>query len=83
MGLSKTHFRCPFFVTGIGVEPDKAKAAMLMGAMAQRRSDFVNKLEDEKEIADMRKAQLLEAARHKAAALARNIQLDNEVLVRF
>jgi len=66
----KAHRALEDWAKRLGVEPQKAKAAMLMGAMAQKRSDFLDKLDTEKELATMRKAALLEAARKKAAALA-------------
>merc|ERR1712212_935818 len=75
----KAHRALEDWAKRLGIEPESAKAAMLMGAMAQRRSDFVNKLDTEKELATMRKAQLLEAARKKAAAKASNIQLNADI----
>jgi len=76
----KAHRALEDWAKRLGVEPQKAKAAMLMGAMAQKRSDFLDKLDTEKELATMRKAQLLEAARRKAAALATHTTLNADVL---
>jgi len=76
----KAHRALEDWAKRLGVEPQKAKAAMLMGAMAQKRSAFLDKLDTEKELADMRKAQLLEAARKKAAALATHAAMSADVL---